>query len=141
MEYAQKREIAIKEAIDAGYAALNALADAEKHVNTARGFGIWDMLGGGMISSAIKHSKMNDAQQSLNEAQFALQRFSRELEEVEMNTHTEIKFEGIVQFLDIFCDNIFVDIWVQSKIKQTLKSIEEAKQRIQAVIGQLKEML
>lgn len=134
------RKKEIQEAIDAGNQALRALEDAQRHLGSARGFGIWDIFGGGFISSMIKHSKMNDAQESLNDAQFALQRFSRELQDVNMGGNIQIKFDGLVQFIDIFCDNFLVDVMVQSKIKQTQKNIDTAKRRVREVITQLHNM-
>ena len=45
----------IDEAINAGNRALNALNDAQSNLSMARGMGVWDMLGGGLISGVIKH--------------------------------------------------------------------------------------
>lgn len=51
------RNTEIREAIDAGNRALDALDEALGHLKTARGLGVWDMLGGGFLSSLLKHSK------------------------------------------------------------------------------------
>ena len=59
----------IREAIDAGNRALSALEEAARHLQAARGLGLWDMLGGGFLSSLLKHSKMDDAQQAMNRAE------------------------------------------------------------------------
>lgn len=40
----------IDEAIFAGQRAYQAICEAESHLSSARGFGIWDMLGGGFVS-------------------------------------------------------------------------------------------
>ncbi len=40
----------IDEAIFAGQKAYQAICEAESHLSSARGFGIWDMLGGGFVS-------------------------------------------------------------------------------------------
>ena len=45
------RNTEIREAIDAGNRALDALDEALGHLKTARGLGVWDMLGGGFLSS------------------------------------------------------------------------------------------
>jgi hypothetical protein len=34
----------------------------------ARSFGVWDLLGGGFISSMMKHSKMDEAQRCMERA-------------------------------------------------------------------------
>ena len=141
MEYTQGRRKEIQEAIQAGNDALAALCEAEQHLSSARGFGIWDMLGGGFISSMMKHSRMDAAQKSVNDAQYALQRFSRELEDVQMHGTVQINFSGFVQFIDVFCDNFLVDIMVQSKIRQTQESIAEIKGQIQRILTRLMQEL
>ena len=67
------RNTEIREAIEAGNRALEALDEAMGHLKTARGLGVWDMLGGGFLSSLLKHSKMDDAQQAMQYAQQELQ--------------------------------------------------------------------
>ena len=69
----------IREAIDAGNRALSALEEAARHLQAARGLGLWDMLGGGFLSSLLKHSKMDDAQRAMNRAEQELRAFGREL--------------------------------------------------------------
>ena len=53
----ERREI--DEAILAGEQALDSLQEAKKQLNSARAWGIYDLVGGGVISSVIKHSKIN----------------------------------------------------------------------------------
>lgn len=133
--------IEIKEAIDAGNDAIYALEETEKCLNTASSFGIWDILGGGIISSALKHSSMNDANNAMKKAQIALQNFSTELADVNVCQNVDINFNGVIQFVDIFCDNFLVDLFVQSKINDTKKEISKAKRSIQNVVNQLYQML
>ena len=47
------RNTEIREAIDAGNRAMDALDEALGHLKTAHGLGIWDMLGGGFFSSFL----------------------------------------------------------------------------------------
>lgn len=54
-----KREIL--EAVAAGEKALMNLERAESALRSARGWGIWDLLGGGLIVTYAKHSRMDDA--------------------------------------------------------------------------------
>ena len=78
----QNQEQEIREAIQAADYALQCLDRAESHLNSASNWGIIDMLGGGLLTTMVKHSKMDDAAADLNEARDALQRFSRELQDV-----------------------------------------------------------
>ena len=63
-----------QEAIDAGNKALQSLYAAQNDLNSAKNWGIVDLLGGGMITSLIKHSKMNNAQSHMEQAKYDLQR-------------------------------------------------------------------
>ena len=110
------RNTEIREAIEAGNRALDALDEAMGHLKTARGLGVWDMLGGGFLSSLLKHSKMDDAQQAMQYAQQELQDFSRELADVQMYVDVQVNFDGLTRFVDMFCDSFFVDWMVQDQI-------------------------
>ena len=58
----------MKEAIDAGERALSSLGSAQEKLNSAGNWGIFDILGGGLFSTMIKRSKMDDAQRLIEEA-------------------------------------------------------------------------
>ncbi len=79
-----------REAIDAGNRALYSLRLAEKDLNSAKNWGVFDMVGGGMISSLAKQSKMSDAQKHMQNAKEDLYRFSRELQDVNINANLNI---------------------------------------------------
>ncbi|MCC8046592.1 MAG: hypothetical protein LIP12_14070 [Clostridiales bacterium] len=113
MNDAQRREI--DEAIVAGNRALTALNKTEKCLDIASVYGLWDIFGGGMFSSMMKHSKIGAAQKCLEEAQSELRAFSRELEDVQFYSEISVKFDGVTEFIDIFCDNIFADVWFRTR--------------------------
>ncbi len=138
MSDAQRREI--DEAIVAGNRALTALNRTEKCLDSASAFGLWDIFGGGMFSSMMKHSKIGDAQKCLEEAQAELRAFSRELEDVQFYSEISVKFDGVTEFIDIFCDNIFADVMVQNKIEQSKRKVKETKQQVQMAIRKLQDM-
>ena len=63
-----------QEAIVAGQQALRSLRQAQDCLSSARNWGIYDLLGGGLLSSLVKHSRMDKAQQCINEAKSSLYR-------------------------------------------------------------------
>ena len=77
-----KREM--QEAVQAGERALQSLYAARDKLGSARNWGIFDMLGGGFISDFVKHSKMNDAAALMEQAKSDIQRFQRELRDVQV---------------------------------------------------------
>ena len=49
----------IRDAVLAGEAALDSLRSAREKLESVKNWGVFDMLGGGMVSSFIKHSRMD----------------------------------------------------------------------------------
>ena len=72
-------KLEIQEAIDVGQSANSGLARIAEILKSASGWGAVDILGGGLIITAIKHSRINDAKRELQKTQALLQRFQREL--------------------------------------------------------------
>lgn len=70
--------IEIREAIVAGERALNSLYAAQGKLKSAKGWGIFDILGGGLLSDLMKHSRMNDASSYMEAARRDLEKFKRE---------------------------------------------------------------
>lgn len=135
----QLREV--EEAIFAGQRAYQAICEVESHLSSARGFGIWDMLGGGFVSGLLKHSQMDDAQRCVNQASMELQRFQKELSDLNMSLNSfGVQFDGVTKFLDICFDNFLVDALVQSRIRQTQQNLSNVKLQVQNTLNQLQNM-
>ena len=95
-----KREM--QEAVQAGERALQSLYAARDKLGSARNWGIFDMLGGGFISDLVKHSKMNDASALMEQAKSDIQRFQRELRDVQVSfgsAHGNRQFPFLCGFL------------------------------------------
>lgn len=127
----------IEQALQAGTRAQNSLAEAQSKLSGARGFGIWDMLGGGFISGLLKHSSLDGAQRCLEQAQRDLDIFRRELSDVYIDESYSVAFDGISKFLDLFVDNIFVDVILQSKIKDAQAKMEQTKRQVDDAMRRL----
>ena len=113
-----------KEAIDAGNRALQSLKDAQNHLNNAKNWGIWDMLGGGFFSTMVR-------------AKYDLKNFSKELSDVNMVCHLDIKTGDFLSFADFFFDGFFVDWMVQDRINQASGQVEEAIRRVEGILRQI----
>lgn len=130
----------INEAIQAGQSALNAICEAERHLGNARGLGIWDMLGGGLISGLIKHSQIDEAQECVNRAQAALQRFQKELQDVDMNFNYGVRFDGVTKAIDLIFDNFLVDALIQFRIRETQENLKQSRYQVEQALNQLQQM-
>lgn len=136
----EEQLIEINEAMNAGQNALNAIHEAEKNLSTARGFGIWDMFGGGFISGMLKHSKMDEAQRCVDMANTALQIFQKELKDINMSINYGVQFDGATKAIDIIFDNFLVDALIQSRIKETQQNLSQTKEQVQQAMRRLQQM-
>ncbi len=89
-----------REAIEAGLRALDSLHAAENNLNSAKNWGLVDMFGGGFLSTMLKHSKMDQAKQNMEQAKYDLQNFSRELNDVNMTCNLNINTNDFLAFAD-----------------------------------------
>ncbi len=124
----------VREARAAGIRALNSLRRAQKALDTARGWGIIDMLGGGLISSLIKHSKVDDAQYNVEQAKFDLEAFCDELQDVNL---PDVHIDGLLSFADFFFDGFLADYLVQRRINEARTQLERACRKVEDILRQL----
>lgn len=129
----ERREVA--QAVTAGREARGRLADALRALRSAGGWSAWDTFGGGgIISSAIKHDRMDEAAQLIEQTRVALQRFGRELDDLGLPGIVLPTTDGLTRGVDIWFDNIFTDLSVRNRIASSTRSVEE-------VLGRVTELL
>lgn len=134
--YDDRKEI--NEAIIAGERALNSLYAAKEKLKSARGWGIFDLFGGGFLTDMIKHSQMRDASRYMEDAKYQLQIFQRELKDVNLSLNLRMEVGGFLSFADFFFDGLVADYLVQSKIADARAEVEEAIVRVTNVLNVLK---
>ncbi|WP_322506400.1 hypothetical protein [Anaerolinea sp.] len=134
---AEKREVG--EALQVGLNALDRLKEAIAALESASGMGVWDMLGGGALISAFKHSRLNDARAALEQAQATLNHFARELRDVQVSQEPALEMGGFELFFDVIADGLLVDWWVQSKISTALKHARDQHDALIATLNRLNQ--
>ena len=96
----RRREI--EEAAAAGEKALYCLENAKERLQGAKNWGIFDMLGGGLFTVWVKHSKMSDATGYMEEAKRQLLVFQRELRDVQVPLDLRMDISSFLTFADFF---------------------------------------
>ncbi|MBE5917338.1 MAG: hypothetical protein E7273_10915 [Pseudobutyrivibrio ruminis] len=129
----------IREAISAADDALTYLRSARRYLDSAGNWGLLDMFGGGLISGLMKHSKMGDAEREINNARYALQRFSKELRDV--SGYSSIHINDFLTFADFFFDGFVADILVQSKIGEGKRQCDDAIRQVESIKLELENRL
>ena len=124
------------EAIDAGERALDSLYGVRKELESAGNWGLLDMFGGGMFTTFVKHSKMNDAQRYMERAKRDLAAFSRELADVSETLN--INTGDFLSFADYFFDGFLADMMVQSRIHDAQCQVDDAIYRVESILSRLR---
>jgi len=130
----------MQEAIEAGERALCSLKLARDKLNSARSWGIADLLGGGLITDMIKHSRMNDAATHMEAAKRDLLVFQRELKDVNVPMDLRMEIGGFLSFADFSFDGLVADYLVQSKNADARAQVADAISMVEVLLRDLKRM-
>ncbi|MEL7623302.1 MAG: hypothetical protein AAGU12_06900 [Clostridiales bacterium] len=131
----------VQEALGAGQTALETADRILSSLNSAEGWGTWDLLGGGLLSDMIKHDHLDKAQRQVEHLQVQLRRFKTELTDVRISADLQVGIDGFLLFADYFFDGLFADWAVLDKINQSQTQVQNTKSQIQQVISRLIVML
>lgn len=137
--FSEKKEL--KEAIAAGEKATQGLRLAIRSLKKAKNWGTFDMLGGGLVATAAKHSNIDDAENVIRDVQVQLQKFRRELSDVRISAVPEmgVQLDSFMSFADYFFDNLIFDWVVQSKINRSLDNCEQMYSQVSTLVSQLRD--
>ena len=122
-DYDIKKEL--DEAIDAADEAIDLLDQAYDSMSSARNWGIFDMVGGGFLSTMIKREKMRDGQHYMERAKTSLRKLKDELDDVDDLTDLYLNMDDFLSFADFFFDGFFADFMVQGRINDARNKIDE----------------
>ena len=128
----------INEAIVAGDMALNSLYAAQEKLDSAKGWSWLDLFGGGFFTDMIKHSKMEEASQCMENAKYNLKIFQRELSDVHLSLDLRMEVGGFLSFADFFFDGLVADYLVQSKIEDARRQVSDAIKMISDILRTLR---
>ena len=135
----QKREL--EEAVSAGRAALTTADQIAGSLDSAEGWGTWDLFGGGLISDLAKHSHLDDAQASVEFLQSQLRRFKTELADVTISADFQVNIDGFLRVADYLFDGIFADWTVLDQIHQSQAQIQNTRSQICNVLDYLHALM
>jgi hypothetical protein len=137
METTQNVAAAINTANDA----LFHLNNADEMLSHAQNWGIVDLIGGGMISTFIKRSKMGDAQKEIESAKRSLRQLEMELRDLRGMPDIDLEMNDFLGFADYFFDGLIADWFAQSRINDAKKQVKDAIAEVQGILDGLEEYL
>ena len=130
----------LREAISAGRSAVNSLDAALNSLSSAKGWGTWDLLGGGLISDLAKHSHIDNAMNEVDLAHSKIREFKSELADVKINYDIKFETDGFGKFADFFFDGLIADWYMQSKINNSYESVSNVKNHVNSVLYKLQQL-
>ena len=136
---ARKREL--NEALAAGQQALFCLDAAIGKLDSAEGWGTWDVLGGGLLSDMMKYSRLDEAQSQMEQLRSALRHYQAELADVERMIPFDVRPDGLLSTVDVLFDNIFADWAVLDRISQSKSQLLTVESRIRSIQNGMEQEL
>lgn len=121
MDEIQKRDI-----VNLTDEIISELDNAERYLKSARNWGIADMLGGRWIVDLIKHSKLGNAQNSMERVNYLMKELQTKTQQVS-NADYRMNVSGLLTFSDFVFDSGIVDLYVTAKIMKSLEQVRHVK--------------
>ncbi len=113
--------------------------DAERNLSSARNWGFLDVLGGGFIVDLIKHSKLNNASNSMEQVNYLMQNLQRILGSINTNDYS-MNVGNFVSLADFLFDGVIADIYMTSKIMSSLDEVRKLKNKLFELRNRLTSM-
>jgi hypothetical protein len=130
----------MSQAMQAADAARQALSAVEDRLGSASGWNTYDtFFGGGMIATAMEHSRLDDAAAAAAEADRRMAVLRTDLTELDQVAETSpmITLSSATKFVDLWFNNIFTDLAVRDRIKQGQQNVAQSLQMVSAVAERL----
>ena len=127
----------INEAMEAGRDAQMRLHRIQETLRSAKGWGIYDLLGGGLISGMMKRIRMEKAQQQIEELRGSLERFNSELKDVQVQCSASAELSEWLRITDLVFDDPLSDWLSLSKIKDAKAEIDRTAEEVTALLAKL----
>ncbi len=131
----QKREI--KEARRAAEKAVATAERVSRDLADAHGWGVYDVIAGGLIADVGKYDCINHAEDNLSTLHTDLYHLRKELKDIKIDSHISINISNDMRVVDIFLDNIFTDFAALGEIKRSRNEVEELIIQLREVIDYL----
>jgi hypothetical protein len=133
------------EAIKAGQYLLGDLSNLNEALSKAGRMGLLDTLGGGTLTTVVKHERIDDARDIAASLQRSILAFDRELQDVGRRRSgvgvANVDIGTGLQFADFLLDGLIADMMVQSRLNDARMSVTVASGNLQSDIEDLRAEL
>ncbi len=132
-------QLELEEAIEACDRCIAITDDVLRKLSSARKWGVFDILGGGLVSSLIKHRRVKESEVLMKELEKRLSTLEKETRDVQVFLADRIETSDLMVFFDVVFDNIVVDWMVQSDIKTNNEKLNNLRSALVSLKKELVE--
>ncbi|WP_297811528.1 hypothetical protein [uncultured Finegoldia sp.] len=120
----------VNEAIKLGEIAIESLKQVQSYLNTASGWGVFDIFKGKTITTMIKRSNLNKARRQSEKADLAIRKFNNIMIDLNKDLSVGYRYKRTFFLLDYF-DNKLFDSVIQMQIHSNKKRCKHAINELQ----------
>ena len=132
----------LREAVHAGEDAELLLSRARNGLDNSLSWGRFDLFGGKVVTSLLKHDRLDEAYGFLRQAQRALARYHAELADVRQSGRIELDVPNAGgRLVDAFLDHLLVDYLKQHEIQGARQRVDDALLPLRLQLEVLRERL
>lgn len=129
----------VDEVIELGEVALQFVEKTILALERAENWGMWDMPDGKVLSVGAKYSNIDEAREYVEETQRYLDKFKREISDLNLITNPVIAVGSFETYADYFFDGLISDWIVQAEIGKSLDIAKNLKNQIDKAMSKLYE--
>lgn len=119
------------EAQQAGNRVMDQIAQIEHSLRSASNWGMVDMFSDSFISDMAKYGKMDEAQRELQELKILLDRYARELRDLDLHLNISADLGSGMRMADFFFDNIFTDSMALNRIDNIKRQVSQIRYQVE----------
>lgn len=128
----------LKAAEEAGEQALKSLYAVKEKLNSAKKWGILDLIGGKTISTFVKQSRINEVEVLIEQARIKLTDFQKVLRKEEVSPDLQMEVSSFLTFADFAFDNPITDYLVQNKLESIREEVDDTIQLIEELLAHIR---
>ncbi|WP_456275954.1 hypothetical protein [Bacillus sp. AK128] len=131
------KQLELEEALVAAENVRKSLTNVSAALENAKGWGVVDLFGGGMVSTALKHNHLDEAKSYMQDAQYLANKLKKELEDIEAEFTNTLELSSLEKFADYFFDGLITDWVIQSQISDSLEQVKAYNHLVLAIVRRI----
>ena len=117
------------------------IQEVKSELQSAKNWGLFDMIAGDMFASLIKRDKISKVNSRMDYLRRVLQEAQKELADVNITLASEISNSSSDYFWDVWFDNIFTDFRVQGELDKVAENINQLERQVGLALKDVKAAL